>query len=199
MLKGIQYTQTYDVDYFGAFSPLACLNSICILISLTINFEWHLYQLDLKYAFLYGDLSEVVYMKQPPRFVTQGESKIRICKLNRAIFRLKQSSPTRFNKLSIVILSFGFRRCNSNHSLFVLKRETNIVVLIVYVNDIIVSSSDAIGVEKVKDYLKRIFQTSDLELSHYFLGLKLHIVEVRLFCPKGNMHWICIMKMACEE
>ena len=77
------YTQTYGVDYFKTFSLVARLNLVRILISLTVNFSWHLHQLDTKNAFLYGDFSEEVY--QPPRFVTQGESTVRVCKLNKAI------------------------------------------------------------------------------------------------------------------
>ncbi|MBZ2164384.1 hypothetical protein K8B34_20715, partial [Alteromonas stellipolaris] len=52
------YTKTYGVDYFETFSPVACLNSIRILFSLAINMDWAMHQLDVKNAFLYGDLDE---------------------------------------------------------------------------------------------------------------------------------------------
>ena len=69
-----EYTQTYSVDYAETFSPLAKITSIRILISLAVNLGWPLFHLDVKNAFLHGDLHEEVYMEQPPGFVAQGES-----------------------------------------------------------------------------------------------------------------------------
>ena len=62
------YTQTYGVDYFETFSPVARLNSIRIMFSV-VNMEWLLFQLDVKNAFLYEDLKEQVYMEQPPGYL----------------------------------------------------------------------------------------------------------------------------------
>ena len=75
--------------------------------------------------------------------------------------------------------------------------ETCVVVLIVYVGDIIVSSSDVAGIKEVKDYFKNTSRTKDLRLLHYFWALKFHMVEVRLFCLKGSMYWNCLMKLTC--
>ena len=63
------YTQTYDVDYAKTFSPVAKISFIRILISLAANLGWPLFQLDVKNAFLNGDLKEEVYMEQPLGFV----------------------------------------------------------------------------------------------------------------------------------
>ena len=82
------YTQTYDVDYAKTFSPIAKISSIQILISLATNLGWSLFQLDVKNAFLNGDLKKEVYLEQPPRFVTQGKSR-KVCRLHKAIYGLK--------------------------------------------------------------------------------------------------------------
>jgi len=66
-----EYTQTYSVDYFETFSPVARLNFIQILFSFAANMEWPLFQLDFKNAFLYGDLKEQVYMEQPPGYIAR--------------------------------------------------------------------------------------------------------------------------------
>ncbi|KAA0062809.1 Cysteine-rich RLK (RECEPTOR-like protein kinase) 8 [Cucumis melo var. makuwa] len=68
------YTQTYGIDYSDTFSLVAKLTSICLFLSMAATHNWSLHQLDIKNAFLHGDLQEEVYMEQPPRFVAQGES-----------------------------------------------------------------------------------------------------------------------------
>ena len=60
------FTQTYGVDYQETFAPIAKLNTVRVLISLAVNNDWPLHQLDVKNAFLNGDLSEEVYMTIPP-------------------------------------------------------------------------------------------------------------------------------------
>jgi len=70
MAKG--HTQRYGIDYFVMFSPVARMKSIRILLSIAVNLSWSLFQLDVKNAFLYGNLQEKVYMEQPPGYVAQG-------------------------------------------------------------------------------------------------------------------------------
>ena len=70
MAKGC--TQTYSIDYFEMFSPVALMNSIRILFSITVNLSWPLFQLDVKNAFLYGNLQEEAYMEQPLGYVAKG-------------------------------------------------------------------------------------------------------------------------------
>jgi hypothetical protein len=67
------FTQTYGLDYTETFSPVAKLNSIRIIISLAANLDWPFHQLNVKNAFLHGDLIETVYMAQPPGFESKGE------------------------------------------------------------------------------------------------------------------------------
>jgi len=101
------YTLTYSIDYFETFSPVVRMNSIRILFSIDVNLSWPLLQLNVKNAFLYGDLQEKVYMKQPPGYVAQGETKV--CHLKKAIYGLKQSPKVWFGKFSLTISGIGFR------------------------------------------------------------------------------------------
>ena len=80
------YTQTYGVDYFETVSLVARFNSVRVLFSVAITRGWLMLQMDIKNAFLYGDLYEEVYMEQPPKYVAQGE---KVCKLKKAIYGLK--------------------------------------------------------------------------------------------------------------
>ncbi|KAL0313654.1 UNVERIFIED_CONTAM: Retrovirus-related Pol polyprotein from transposon RE1 [Sesamum calycinum] len=167
------FTQTYGVDYFETFSPVARLNSIHILFSLADNLNWPMYQMDIKNAFLYGDLNETVYMEQPPGYVAQGEKQRMVCKLKKAIYGLKQRPRAWFDNFSRIIGEFGFLRCQANHSVFVQTTKTGIVVLAVYVDDILIAGSDSEGIEEAKTYLQKHFFTKDLGRPRYFLGIEI--------------------------
>ena len=83
------FTQTYGIDYRKTFAPIAKLNIVHVLLSLTLNLEWPLYQLDVKNAFLNGELEEEVFMDAPPGFEDNFGTKV--CKLKKSLYGLKQS------------------------------------------------------------------------------------------------------------
>ncbi|XP_049934544.1 retrovirus-related Pol polyprotein from transposon RE1 isoform X1 [Nymphaea colorata] len=165
------YTQTYGVDYYDTFSPVARHASLRILLAVAVSKNWSLSQLDVKNAFLYGDLHEEVYMQQPPGFVAEGECQ-KVCRLRKAIYGLKQSPRAWFQKLSENIENEGFRRSSADHSLFVKKTSTGTVIVLVYVDDIIVTGDDDQGISNIKDVLGQHFVTKDLGELRYFLGIE---------------------------
>ena len=81
------FTQAHGIDYTETFSPVVRMNSICVLLSLVVNLNWSLHQLDVSNAFLYGDLTEQVFMEQAPGYVAQGETS-QVCLLRHAIYGL---------------------------------------------------------------------------------------------------------------
>jgi len=84
------YTQTYGIDYEETFAPVAKMNSVRTLLSCAINFDWDIYQMDVKNAFLHGDLQEEVYMHIPPGFET-NQTNGKVLRLHRSLYGLKQS------------------------------------------------------------------------------------------------------------
>ena len=101
MAKG--YTQIYGIDYFETFSPVVKMNSIRILFSVAVNLSWPLFQLNVKNAFLYGNLQEEVYIEQPPGYIAQGENKVN--RLKKAISRV-QGRDLKSSVLSFLVLIF---------------------------------------------------------------------------------------------
>ncbi|KAL0370961.1 UNVERIFIED_CONTAM: Retrovirus-related Pol polyprotein from transposon RE2 [Sesamum angustifolium] len=182
------FTQTYGVDYFETFSPVARFNSIRVLFSLAVNLSWPMYQMDIKNAFLYGDLNETVYMEQPPGYVAQGEKQRMVCKLKKAIYGLKQSPRAWFDKFCRIIGEFGFSRCQADHSVFVQTTKTGMVVLAVYVDDILITGSDINGIEEAKTYLQKHFVTKDLGRPRPDISFAVGLVSQFMDKPR-SVHW----------
>ncbi|CAH9142653.1 unnamed protein product [Cuscuta epithymum] len=162
------YAQTYGVDYSNTFSPVAKLTYVRLLISLAATHDWHLHQLDIKNAFLHGDLQEEVYIEQPPGFVAQGEYG-KVCRLRKSLYGLKQSPRAWFGKFSQSIERFGMIKGQSDHSVFYRRTKTGITLLVVYVDDIVITGSDTAGILALKNFLHSQFQTKDLGSLKYFL------------------------------
>ena len=93
-------------------------------------------------------------MEQLPGDIAQGETKV--CRLKKAIYALKKSLRAWFEKFSLIISGIDFRRCHSDHSVFVRRTSSDIVVLAVYVDDILLTGSDSVGIVETKMYLSVI-------------------------------------------
>ncbi|RVX19078.1 Structural maintenance of chromosomes protein 1 [Vitis vinifera] len=167
------YTQVYGSDYGDTFSPVAKIASVRLLLSMAAMCSWPLYQLDVKNAFLHGDLAEEVYMEQPPGFVAQGESGL-VCRLRRSLYGLKQSPRAWFSRFSSVVQEFGMLRSTAYHSVFYHHNSLGqCIYLVVYVDDIVITDSDQDGIQKLKQHLFTHFQTKDLGKLKYFLGIEI--------------------------
>ena len=101
MAKG--YTHTHGIDYQKTFSPVTKLNTVRVLLSITANLDWPLHQFDVKNAFLHGDLEEEVYMDIPSGFETSSKAK-GVCKLQKALYSLKQSPRAWFDRFSSTLI-----------------------------------------------------------------------------------------------
>ena len=97
------YTQVFGLDFGDTFSPVAKISSVHLFLSIAAIRHCPLHQLDIKNAFLHGDLLEEVYMEQPPCFVAQGESSGLVCRLRKSLYGLKQSPRAWFSRYSTVI------------------------------------------------------------------------------------------------
>ncbi|RVW49109.1 Retrovirus-related Pol polyprotein from transposon RE1 [Vitis vinifera] len=167
------YTQVYGSDYGDTFSPVAKIASVRLLLSMAAMCSWPLYQLDIKNAFLHGDLAEEVYMEQPPGFVAQGESGL-VCRLRHSLYGLKQSPRAWFSRFSSVVQEFGMLRSTADHSVFYHHNSLGqCIYLVVYVDDIVITGSDQDDIQKLKQHLFTHFQTKDLGKLKYFLGIEI--------------------------
>ena len=157
--KGL--TQTYGIDYLETFSPVAKLNTVRVLLSLATNLDWPLHQLDVKNAFLHGDLEEEVYMNIPPGYTTYFKTKT-ICKLEQALYGLKQSPRVWFGKFSSAMQKYDYHQSNSDHTLFLKHRQGKVTTLIVYVDDMIIMRDEVEEISRLQEHLATEFEMKSL-------------------------------------
>jgi hypothetical protein len=165
------YTQTYGVDYEETFAPVAKMNTIRILISCAANLGWDLHQLDVKNAFLHGDLQEEIYMQIPPGFDT-AQTEGKVLRLHRSLYGLKQSPRAWFDRFRRAILQLGYKQSNADHTMFYKRNVSRVSILIVYVDDIVITGDDDAGIRDLKLHLTREFEVKDLGQLRYFLGIE---------------------------
>jgi len=143
-----------------------------LFITMTTLQRCSLYQLDVKNAFLNGDLQEDIYMEQPPSFVAQEESSRLVCRLHKSLYGLKQSPRPWFVKFSSVAQQFGMTCSEADHSIFYCQPIAGSIYLVVYVDDIVLTGSDNHDISQVKQHICHHFQTKDLGKLKSFLGIE---------------------------
>jgi hypothetical protein len=166
------FTQSYGIDYQETFAPVAKLNTVRILLSLASNLDWPLYQMDVKNAFLNGDLEEEVYMDIPPGFET-SENANKVCKLKKSLYGLKQSPRAWFDRFTKVVKKSGYIQCQTDHTMFLKQSPSGKkAILIVYVDDIVLTGDHEEEIKRLKSLLAKEFEIKDLGNLKYFLGME---------------------------
>ncbi|XP_043694422.1 uncharacterized mitochondrial protein AtMg00810-like [Telopea speciosissima] len=160
-----------NIDYSETFSPVMKPTTIRSILALAVSQGWALRQLDVKYAFLHGMLSEEVYMAQPPGFEDPTHPDY-VCRLHRSLYGLKQAPRAWFQHLSQYLVGLGFVASKTDPSLFLYRSSSVIIYLLIYVDDIIVTSNTASQVTALLQQLANEFSIKDLGPLHFFLGIE---------------------------
>ena len=164
------FTQEHGIDYEETFAPVARISSVCALLTVTAASKWDIFQMDVKDAFLNGDLSEEVYMQPPPCLSVDSN---KVCHLRRALYGLKQAPQAWFAKFSSTISRLGYMASHYDSALFLRRNNKGTILLLMYVDDMIITCDDLSGIQELKDFLSQQFEMKDLGHLNYFLGLEI--------------------------
>jgi hypothetical protein len=165
------YVQQQGIDFDEVFAPVARMESIRMLLAVAAQKGWYVHHMDVKSAFLNGELREEVYVQQPPGFVAAGHEG-KVLKLIKALYGLRQA-PRAWNvKLDNSLQNMGFTRCAGEHGMYTRGIGEARVVVGVYVDDLIITGADPVAVEAFKREMKRVFNMSDLGLLSFYLGIE---------------------------
>lgn len=136
------------------------MDTMRLILSIAAIHNWHINEMDITNSFLNGDLHEEVYMKIPPGVVISDSfnGNNPVCRLNQSIYGLKQSPREWFDKFSVALLAYRFVQSKGNSSLFYRKTNISCTMLLVYVDDIILTGSCLTQINKIKEFLASQFK-----------------------------------------
>ncbi|KAD3642341.1 hypothetical protein E3N88_31565 [Mikania micrantha] len=179
------YIQKHGVDYDEVFAPVARLETVRLVLAISAQKGWFVHHLDVKTAFLHGDLNEEVFVEQPQGFEKKGcEGKV--YKLNKALYGLKQAPQAWNIKLDGVLKENGFKRCKLEQAVYTKQTKENLTILVIYVDDLLVTGSSIEEITQFKTQMKLRFEMSDLGLLSYYLGLEVKQEETGIKIAQSN-------------
>jgi hypothetical protein len=171
------FKQRYGIDYDDTFSPVVKFATICLVMSIDVSQGWSLRRLDVQNTFLHGVLEENVYMKQTSRFVDPSKHNYH-CKLDKALYGLKQAPRAWYSRLRNKLQAPWFIPSKAVISLFIYERNSITIFLLVFVDDIIVTSSCPAVIDALLSDLKVELALKDMGTLHYFLGIEVkHVID----------------------
>jgi len=150
------YAQNYGVDYEEIFSPLVKMATLKAMIAMIVVKGWFLHQIDVKNAFLHGDLQEEVYMDQPLGYEDSCHLEY-VCKLQKALYGLKQAPSAWHDKIAKYLITFWSHMADADQSLYVQKSDGGIVIIKIYLDDLIVGGYNLDEIEHGK-YLQFVMK-----------------------------------------
>ena len=122
--KGL--SQVQGVDYHETFAPIAKMDSILLVLAISASRHWEVHHMDVKSAFLHGDIHGEIYMKQPKGYITYPYL---VCKLKKSLYRLKQAPGEWYSKMDSFLLSQNFQRCRSDRNVYIQYYNGHLIII----------------------------------------------------------------------
>ncbi|GJX16571.1 zinc finger, CCHC-type containing protein [Tanacetum coccineum] len=167
------FKQNEGIDYFNTYAPVARITTIRLLLALAAIQNLMIHQIDVKTTFLNGDLDEKVYMKQPEGFVMLGNEH-KVCELVNLLYGLKQAPKQWHQNFEEVVLCSGFLLNQSDKYVYSKFDDSGKgVIICLYVDDMLIFSTDQNQVDKTKKFLSSRFSMKDIGEANVILGNKI--------------------------
>lgn len=162
----------HGVDFTEVFTLVARWDTIRTIIAIAAIKGWSVFQLDVKSAFLHGELIETVHVDQPQGYKKKGEEE-KVYKFRKALYGLRQAPRVWYSKIEAYFQKEGFVKCPSDHTLFIEFGEEGMILIVsLYVDNLIFTGNSKDMFEEFKQSMKKEFDMTDLGRMTYFLGVE---------------------------
>ncbi|GJR78820.1 putative ribonuclease H-like domain-containing protein [Tanacetum coccineum] len=179
------HTQEEGIDYDEVFAPVARIEAIRIFLAYASYMGFTVYQMDVKSAFLYGQIEEEVYVCQPPGF-EDPDHPDKVYKVVKALYGLHQAPRAWYDTLATYLLSNGFQRGQIDQTLFIKSQKGHILLVQIYVDDIIFGSTKKELCDEFEKLMKDKFQMSSMGELTFFLGLQVQQRKKGIFISQDK-------------
>jgi hypothetical protein len=167
----------YGQDYFKTYAPVACLASIRTLLALAAKYQLEIQQIDVKTAFLYGDLDEEIYMELLEGY---NNNDTLVCKLVKSIYGLKQALKVWYKVIDVFFERQGFAKSTCDLAVYIRKDLPGLggaglppLIVVIYVDDLVIIRPKMAQIEQLKKALKQTFNITDLGEVKNLLGIQI--------------------------
>uniref|UniRef100_A0AAG5DG86 Retrovirus-related Pol polyprotein from transposon TNT 1-94 n=1 Tax=Anopheles atroparvus TaxID=41427 RepID=A0AAG5DG86_ANOAO len=167
--QGFGQRKGYDYDEVSA--PVANQSTLRVLLTVAGHKKLHVKHLDIKTAYLYGVLDETIYMYQPQGFIKPGKEKL-VCRLKKSMYGLKQAARVWYQTISGILKEIGFEQCQADTCLFKMKKKNEILYLLIYVDDMIITGTSEQLIKDVVMAIRKTLNVSSLGDINWFLGMR---------------------------
>jgi Reverse transcriptase (RNA-dependent DNA polymerase) len=164
------FTQVAGMDYTDTFAPVARMEGIRAVLHIGAQRDWPMRQFDVKTAFLYGDLEEEIYMRQPKGYEEPGKED-HVALLQKGLYGLKQRGRQWNKKLHTAMTSFGYNCITVDHCIYTRTTNGNSSIVAVHVDDMLACASSELEMNRLKTDLESLFEIKDLGDVHWLLGV----------------------------
>ncbi|GKC94376.1 retrovirus-related pol polyprotein from transposon TNT 1-94 [Tanacetum coccineum] len=190
--------QHEGIDFDETYAPIARLESIRILLAYACALDFKLFQMDVKSAFLNGFINEEVYVAQPPGFI-DFEKPNHVYKLKKALYGLKQAPKAWYDRLKDFLIKHEYKIGMVDNTLFTKKKSSNLIIVQIYVDDIIFSSTCQDMCDEFAKIMHDEFEMSMMGELNFFLGLQIKQMKDGIFFNQSKYIKEMLKKFGLEE
>ena len=168
------YVQVEGVDYFEIYAPVAKPTSIRVVLAIATFEDWDIDNMDVDTAFLQSPVHEVIYVSQPEGFEQRGRGgRELVCRVHKSLYGLRQA-PRNWNKeIDGWLCEFGLKPSQADPCLYIMIDETNVLVVLLYVDDIIITGNSRAIMDRFKASISNRFKMKDLGMLRWILGVEI--------------------------
>ncbi|UYV84413.1 hypothetical protein LAZ67_X002051 [Cordylochernes scorpioides] len=197
-LVAIGCNKKYGVEYEESFSPVIRKESLRAIVALAAQLNLVITSYDVKTAYLYGELKETIFMKQPEGFVEKGEED-KVCKLLKSIYGLPQSGHCWNKKINEILIQLGMERSQYDPCVYTFRKGKEYGILGLYVDDLIIAGADKIFNEKLASEIGRFVTLKEKGENEPFIGIEIRKTEYGFDLSQAHYIDKILKKFALEE
>lgn len=174
-LVALGFSQKFGVDYDLVFAPVVRQITLRTVLAIASCRRMRVKHVDIKTAYLYGDLDETIYMRQPPGL--ESEDKELVCILKKSLYGLKQGARMWNRKITGILKICGFVASSADPCLFIKNCDGKLIFILIYVDDVIIIYNKENEFEKIVQELMKNFKLTNLGEISYFLGIQIERIN----------------------